>query len=295
MKKLFILLLLAIVMGLSACSTGVVPPGTIVIKVPTEGEAEIITSGKYTAIGRDRIYFLDTKMKSFSEHMEILCDDKVNIKVDVKWLGSFGTNESDIKKILEKVEASEMQYNEKTIYKLSLSSFYNTAMADIVRSNSRMVVSPYVTEAVQEKRDIVEAEIKKRILDRFNTMELPIVSTDIMISNLDFDDVITAQRQAIKSAELEDEKQAALAKAAVAQAQRNEELAIENGKATIADAEVKAASNKILSESITANILAMRQWDVLEQAALSQNNQTWVMPYEALSSTDMLTNLSITQ
>lgn len=56
-------------------------------------------------------------------------------------------------------------------------------------------------------------------LSKFFIARVYITSPDVMIANLDYPDEITNQRKAIKNAQLEDEKQAALAKASIKQAE----------------------------------------------------------------------------
>jgi hypothetical protein len=49
--------------GVSGCgiSTKVVPPGTVVIVLKSDGSSNIYTKGSYVSWGRDRVYFVDTK------------------------------------------------------------------------------------------------------------------------------------------------------------------------------------------------------------------------------------------
>jgi len=278
-------LLFVVVVGTQACSTGVVPPSTIVIVAKTSGETETKTNGKFTAWGRDRVYFIDTKLKGFTEKMQILCKDDVNMMVDVKWTGSFDVSSSKkIEMIKSKVPSVPIETGDITGYQLSLDRFYKTAMADIVRANSRKVVSPYNTDSIVSSRDDIEKAIKKAVVDRFVALGFPVKSTDVLLSNLDYDPEITKQRKAIKKAQLEDKRKAAEAKATVAQALRDEDIARAQGKALIERKRAEAKGNEILTKSITPAILAMRQWEVLETMAKGTNNEMIIIPYEAVNS-----------
>lgn len=289
-----IMILMCLAFLASACSTGVVPPGAKVIIAKTDGETEVISKGKWTASGRDRVYFLDSKLKSFTEIMEILCADDINMKVEVKWLGSFASDSpSQIKMIVEKVPTTSVELDDKTVLQLSLEQFYKTAVSDIIRANARGIVSPYVTDNIRPARKVIEAAIKKEVLAKLKALGYPLATSDVMVSNLDYPDEVTTMRKAIKNAELKDQENAALAIATLAQAKRNEDIARENGKADIVKAQTTAACNKIISKSITANILADKQWNVLGEAAKGENNAIWVLPYEAMKTTDMMQNLTI--
>lgn len=266
MKRIMLAIVLAVVMVFSTgCTTRVVPPGTVVIVLKSDGSGEVHTEGSYMAWGRDRVYFVDTKLKSFTESMNILCADNINMKVDVKWVGSFDVSANKIKIIKEKVPADKVDTGDITGYQLSLHKFYATAMKDIIRANTRNIVAPYVTDSIREERSKIQLAVKKAVLERFKQLNYPIKTTDIMVSNIDYPAEITAQRKAIKNAQLENERQAALAKAAIEQAKREAAIAREEGKAQIEKAKADAKANEIRTKSLTPAIIAMRQWDVLEK------------------------------
>lgn len=269
--------------------SAVVPPGTIVIVLKPDGESKIHTEGSYWALGRDRVYFIDTKLKSFTEKMEILCADNINMAVDVKWVGSFSVTPDKIKIIKEKVPARKVKQGDLKGFQLSLQDFYVTAMKDIIRANSREVVSPYITDNIRESRSEIQQLVKHRVLSKLQELNYPVETTDILISNLDYPSEVTAQRKAIKNAQLEDEKQAALAKAAIEQAKRAAAIAREKGKAKIEIAKADAEANRIRSQTLTEEIIRMRQWDVIEAGALS-DSAVILLPYKAIGSDSELSN-----
>ena len=291
-RNLLLIAALCALVFTSACTRNVVPPGTVVIVAKTSGENEIHTKGVYTAYGKDRVYFVDSKLKSFTEQLNILCKDKVNMKVDVKWVGSFKTTKSDIEMIKAKVPSKAVKNGDINGFMLDLAGFYKTAMKDILRSNTRNVVSPYVTDTIADDRKTIEKDIRKAVIDRYVALGYPIQTTDVLISNLDYDPVITQQRQDIKKAQLDDQKKAAQAKATIAQAIRDEDIARAKGKALIEAKKAEAAGNKILSKSITPAILAMRQWEVLEKMAAGPNNELIVLPYNAINNDTLSTTMN---
>jgi regulator of protease activity HflC (stomatin/prohibitin superfamily) len=212
--------------------------------------------------------------------MKVLCTDNINMEVDIKWIGSFSVTKNNVKIIKEKVPAVKVENGDIKGYQLSLDKFYRTAMRDIIRSTARKIIAKYSTEEVRENRDEIEQAIRTKVINKFKTLGYPIVTTDVMIANLDYPPEVTAQRKAIKNAQLEDEKQAALAKAAIAQAQRESGIAREKGKAQIERAKADAMANEIRAKSLTPEIIQMRQWDVME--SLAGNGNMMIVPYEAL-------------
>lgn len=275
-------LVLILFLSLSGCHSRVVPPGTTVIVLSTDGSTKIRKKGTYTAFGRDRVYFVDTKLKSFTENMKILCKDDINMDVDVKWIGNFNVKREKIDFIKSKVPAIRSDSGDITGYQLSLERFYETAVKSIIRGLSREVISPYITEAIPQQRRQIAASIRKKVLERLGQLNYPIETADVILSNLDYPEVVKNNREVIKNAQLEDTKQEALAEAAIKQATRNEHIAREQAKADIERARGKAAANRILSKSITPEILAMKQWEVLEAMAKGPNNEVIVVPYEAI-------------
>ena len=286
------IVIVTLLLGFLVSCGEVVPPGTTVIKLTTSGETEIYNQGVYQSYGRDRIYFVDSKLQSFTESLKILCSDDINMYVDVKWVGSFDVSDDKIDIIKSKVPAKRVDNGDINGFQLDLVEFYNKAMKDIIISNARSIVAMYSTDDIRPNREVIELALQKTVLERFTKLNYPVNTTDLMISNLDYDMLITKQRQEIKKAELEDAKQAALARARIAQARRNEEIAIEEGKAIVARAMAKAKENNILSKSITPEILALKQWEVLEKMAEGPNNELLVVPYDALKSSNIGTYLN---
>ena len=160
-------------------------------------------------------------------------------------------------------------------------------MADIIRNAGRVTISPYVTDAIPSDREKIEATIRKKVVDKLTSLNYPVTTVEVLISNLDFDPEQTKQRQAIKKAELDDQLKSAEAKASVAQARRDAEIAIERGKAEIETAKSRAAANKIIAESLTPEILLLRQYEAFIATANGPNNEVMIVPYEAINPTNL--------
>lgn len=277
---LMVVLMLGLNLTLTGCKSKVVPPGTVVIVLTAGGDSTVYSQGSYTAYGRDRVYFVDTKIKAFSDKLDILCKDNINMRVDFKWVGSFDVNDKALKIIKEKVPSTPVDNGDISGFQLSLDQFYVTAMKDILASSVRGVVSDYVTDAVQEKQGDIEKQVKERVVARYLELGYPVKTTDVLITNIDYPEEVTTQRKAIKNAQLEDEKQAALAKAAIKQAERAAGIAREEGKAKIETARAEAAANEIKTASLTPAIIQMRQWEVLEKIG-GLDGDLIILPYEA--------------
>jgi len=260
----------------------VVPPGNTVIILTPSGGATIKNEGVYKAWGRDKLYFVDTKLKSYSKDIQILCADDINMDVSIKWIGSFNVTTDTIDVIKKKVPATKVTQGEISGYELSLDAFYATAMEDVLSSLARGIVSVYKTDNIREHREEIRQAIKTQFLARLKELNYPVETADVLVSNLDYPVAITEKRNRIKDAELQDLENAAIAKAEVSKARRNAELEMERGKANLVKAEADAAANKVRASSLTPEILAVKQLEVLVRLAEGPNNTVVVIPFESI-------------
>lgn len=163
-----------------------------------------------------------------------------------------------------------------------MDQFFKTTMEDILSSITRQVVSVYKTDVIRDQREAIRDTIKSKFLARIVELKYPVETADVLITNIDYPPEITAKRKAIKDAELQDLENAALAKAAVAKAKRDAELALERGKAKLVEARADAAANKVRASSLTNEILAVKQLETLVRLAEGPNNTVVVIPFDAI-------------
>ncbi|UDQ97079.1 SPFH domain-containing protein [Lentisphaerota bacterium WC36G] len=204
--------------------------------------------------------------------------------VKVKWIGSFEISEKSIDIIKAKVPADTVNRGDIKGFQLSLDKFYKIAMEDIISSISRSTISSYKTDNIREKRDEIRNTIKKKFIDRLIALNYPVETADVLITNLDYPAEITAMRKRIKNAELKDLENAAIAKAEVAKARRDAELAAEKGKARLVEAEADAAANRVRAASLTPEIIMVKQIEMYEKLASGPNNTAILIPFSALGS-----------
>jgi len=284
MKVIYLAVLcLTVMIGGAGCGK-VVPPGTTVIILSPSGESTIIHSGVYKGWGRDKVYFVDTKLKSYSKELKILCADDINMDVSVKWIGSFAVDKNTIDVIKAKVPATRSRRGDLDGFELSLDQFYKIAMDDIVSSITRTTISAYKTDNIREQREEIRNTVKTKVIARLKELKYPVETADVLITNLDYPIEITAMRKRIKNAELKDLENAAIAKAEVAKARRDAELAVEKGKAKLVQAEADAAANRVRAASLTPEIIMIKQIEMYEKLASGPNNTAVLIPFSALGS-----------
>ena len=284
MKKILSAFLITGLFFVSACGD-VVPPGVAVIIVSTNGDTQIVKEGVYKAWGRDRAYFVDGRLKAFTEKMQVLCADDINMAIDVKTLVSFRTDKDSIEMIKAKVQPSGDS--------LLMGTFYAIAVKDIVRSLSRNVISPYITDNIRPNRQKIEADISTAVKSRVAELKYPIMVSAVMLSNIDYPNTVKDMRNEIKQVQLSEEKADAQAKAELAKAKR--EVAVEQEKAKVELIKAKAVAdrNRIIGRTLTPEYLAYTQLQVMQDMANGPNNTTFLMPYNAMSS-DILNTAMLT-
>jgi len=295
MKRLILISLLAcFVMTLTGCRGSVVPPGKKVIILHPNGESTIVSEGVYKAYGRDRLYFVDQKLKSYTESLKILCTDDINMDVDTKAVLSFQVDKGSFEFIKEKVPAVRTPDGaEVKGHELSLDKFYEMTVRDIIRSSARNIVSQYETDDIRPNRLKIEADLSADVRKRLTALKYPLNVSAVLVSNIDYPPVVIQQRNAIKNAELEDQRKAALAEAEMAEAQRRAGIETELAKVRMIRAQAQADENGILAKSLTPSYLSWRQMEVMEnvstEMAKGENNVVFIMPYEAINQATMNT------
>ena len=284
MKNILKLLAVAVFAVLMTGCGRVVPPGTTILLTKANGTSEVKTEGVYYQVGRTRAYFIDQKLKSYPKDLKILCADEINMDVSVKWVGRFDATKETIDTIKRLVPSRQVNSGDRVGFELSLDQFFATTMEDMLSSITRGIVSQYKTDDIRENREKIREEIKKSMVARLKELKYPVKTTDILITNIDYPESVKKTRERIKQAELKDQENAAIAKAEVAKAKRDAELAAERGKARLVEAEADAAANRVRAESLTPEILLVKQLEMLGELAKGPNNNSIVIPFDAMKS-----------
>lgn len=271
------------------CGCGqVVPAGKTVIVLDATGGSTIHEKGVYKAWGRDKLYFVDQKMKSFTEgNMNILCADDINMRVDIKCILSFEVTKDSIDFIKRKVPSTRVSEGEVTGYELSLDQFYQMTVKDIVRGSARNLISPYKTDDIRPNRQKLEGEIQEVVTNRIAELKYPLKISAVLISNIDYPESIKKMRERIKNAQLRDQERAAEALAQLAEAKRQVAIEQELAKVRMIRAQAQADENRILSDSLSPAFLMWRQFEVMEtmagRLAEGQSNTVFMMPYQTMN------------
>ncbi len=287
MNKIIKTLLLAAIMLVCAGCGEIVPPGKTVIVMKPDGATTIHDKGYYTVVGRDVAFYVDGKLSSYTEKLQILCTDEINMDVDVKTVLSFQVDTTSVGFLINKVPTKKVDNKNE----MSIADFYTMVIRDIVRNTARNVVGKYNTNDIRNERENIEAKIGTIVLERIKQLNMPVKISAVMLSNLDHPASIKLLREEIKHAQLQDELKAAKAKADIIDAARQVTVITELNKVRVLKATSQARENQILADSLTPAFVKWRQLEVMEETTIAlakgESNTIFVLPYEAMGQSTM--------
>jgi len=297
--KRTLLLAITVVSFLFVGCGKVVPPGKKVIVLDAKGKSTLYERGSYLAYNRDKVYFVDGKLKSFTESMKILCADDINMDVDIKIIMCFDVGTEQLEFIKTKVPTSRVTDGDVSGYELSLEKFYELGVKDIGRGTVRNIISPNVTDDIRPNRKKIEAEIATAIEARIKELKYPLQISAILLSNIDYPQSVKNMREEIKNVQLTETKKAAQAQAELAEAQRRVAVEIEKAKVRLVQAEARANENRVIASSLTPEYLKWREIEMLENLAATvaqgPNNTVFVLPFDMMKKEGLVGSVMVRQ
>jgi len=207
---------------------------------------------------------------NFKIPMNVLCADDLNFKFEINILASVDQSSKDA--ILWAFE----NLNPTVPGLITTDQLFQTYIQPLAVEKSSKAIFRYATTEIAKNRAQVTEEVRTAVLEA--TKGLIIQVKQVSVSNLEFPPLIMAAQEAraqrqieIETAKAEGEKKAATAQARVtlARIEANERLL---------RAQSQADSNRILASSVSPQLLAWRQYEVMEAAAGGANNM-FLIPY----------------
>lgn len=273
----FMILFLLLFPMLPGCINEPVPAGHIGRTWEPRGFSdELLRPGRHACWGRCQMYHMETTDQVFKLPMNILCADSLNFQFEMSILVSLDQkNQNAIKAAFENLKPEKD-------HMFTLVQLYNMYIEPVAKEEAQKVVSRYLTtEIVLRREQIIEAVRAAVVRATANSI---LQVKQVNVGNLDFPDVITEAQEAkakrlveIETARAEGEKQAA-------EAQARLKLATIEAQVSLLKAQSEADANSILGNSVTPQLLAWRQWDVMKAAAEGNNNMI-IVPYTDASNT----------
>lgn len=250
MKQL--ITILALTLLVTGC-TEVVPVGYVGMRMDSDGlDGKVLEPGRHDCGRRCKLILIETEELLQTEKLNVLCADNLNIQIDIKTRTRLRIEDgAGVKSVLDK-QGSKMVKNI-----LSAETLYATYVQPQARAITRRHVSQFSTTQIREKRHIIEASIKKDLLDEMKST--PVELLMMVTSNIDYPAVITKAEEQKKTRQLQIEQEKTKHKMQLLKAENDLKIAQAEKAVKVAQAEGDAAANKIIGQSATSQYLKMKQ------------------------------------
>lgn len=259
MKKTLLALSAFMIIGCSET----VPVGYVGMTKDSDGlSGKVLEPGRHGCGFRCKMILLETREMLYTEKMNIMCADDLNITIDVKSRSRLVVSDGEgIKFVLNK-QGSKIKGNT-----LEASVLYETYVRPAIRAISRTHVSKWATTEIREHRaEITKAIVKDIALSLKGT---PIEVTFLVTSNIEYPKTITDARLRAKRRELQIKEEDARREIELKKAENDWKIAQKKKAILVAEAEGVAAYNKIVSASLSHRYLQLR---VIEAKAILYRN-----------------------
>lgn len=251
--KLFVLIgLLAMVFGCSEY----VPPGFNGMVMTPEGlSGKILSPGKHSCWGRDKMILWEKAEVAKTEKLKILCKDDLNFTFDLKLRGMIAADDAkSITYVLDK-QGSRIVWDG-SVGKLAFDAIYNTYIKDPARSTARHIVSKYETTQIREARQEIETKIQENILIALKNT--PVKITYLATSNFDYPEVVTNAVEARRKREIEIGEEKAKQAMELLRMENRKALAEKRKSVRMKEAEADGIYMQILGKYLTEEYLELR-------------------------------------
>lgn len=299
MKKIStVLISMMAVFALSACDRVQVNPGEIGKKLSTSGiEPEVYESGRYWVKWNDRMIKIDTNSVLRSADVNVIMADfdlsdtgesTQKIGLDMDFIINIRYR---MKSGGEVIDAMLRDMRLEGVDRISAEQMYNKYGALIVGQVSREVLGKYTPEEVLDNLDEINATLKQKVQEGFQTT--PLIASDVALGPISLPKVITDRVRANKDTELSEAQARAQQRIDLLEKQNQIELAEQQAVKEEIDARSLANQNAILAASASDEVIRLRELEIrrLEIEMMGQvggsNGNTVFFPYGAMESLGM--------
>lgn len=287
---------------LTGCEYSNIPPGYVGKKVSNTGvHPELYETGRHRldAWGRDKERMIQIDVSSVLRAAPvkvIMADYAVNDKGEVEQ--RIGLDMDFTVNVRYRLRSDELTINSMMkdmrlgaeINTIDAVSIYNKYGNMIIGRVTREVLGQYTPEEVLDSLDKINQTLQAKVQEAFN--QTPLIASSVSLGPITLPTVITERIQANKNTELSEAQKRAQQKIDLLNKQNEIELARQQALREEIDAKSMANQNEILAESVTPEVLKLRELAIREKeiemmrAAFESGsvNATFI-PYGAMDST----------
>ncbi len=275
MKNKLSILLIAASISLSGCSFETIPPATKGKILTTAGyQKGTLPPSKITLWGRDKLVLLETKTGTYKETVDIVLKDKLTLTADVRFRGRIKGDGNIVDAMFNDIPAGPdniITFNE------AYSVYGRMAVRNIVRE----IIGQYTVEDVQANYNRISNEVATALVKELKST--PIEVADVALGRIAYPDVVTKAIDAAKARDMAIAEAEAQARIDMTKKKNEQALALAQRDIEITKAKTIRDANKIMGESITPELLALKRIEALK--LMSKNENAVFMPVESMTST----------
>lgn len=293
MKKLFVAIMVAFSMTLVGCSEPV-PVGTVGKKIVPEGVTpEIYQPGRVTLWWRQSLVLVETASKRRVAPVTVVMADH-SISEDGSVKRELGLDMDFIVNIRYKIKPNEnvinAMLNDMTldgVEKITAEQVYDKYGNQVVGRVSREILGEYSPEEIFDNLKDINKALHAGIVQA--TQNTPLEISEVSLGKIDLPKIIKDRINANKSTELSEAEKRAQQKIDLLNEKNQTELAKQKAVRDMVDAKSLAEQNRILSESVTPEVIKLRELEVekmriemMSKVLSNGNNNSVFIPYGAL-------------
>ena len=244
----------------------------------------------------DKLILLEAADVPFIETMQIFMpDDKLNLSVDVRGTLTVSTDRVFVDQILDRVTSEPTDDYWTQI--ITAKRVYATYGVNTLRGVVRSELTKHSIADILDNRDAIGRSVHSAIVEKLVETKTPIRVSRFELADVQPPGVIVEAQQAAKQRQIDVQRAEADAQVDMVQAEKALEVAKLNRLVEREKAEAIAEQNIIAAESITPQLLAYRQLEVMEriytELANGKNEGLVVIPLDtaAIASTNAATVL----
>lgn len=233
----------------------------------------------------EKLVLVETTTKKYSEPIDVLLQDKLNLKAEIVFRGRI---KSDNEKILNAI-FNDINVGEDML--IEVNDVYNVYGKMIVLNTAREVISKYNVDEINQNYARITVELYNSLKPKLDN--LPIEISDVTIGNIQYPEIVTKAIEASKEKRMLIEREEAEVQIRLAKAKGQEEIAKAEYNIKMMEAKRIRDYNQMISEGVNDNLLKLRQLEVQEKMvdAIQNNQNTIYMPMDMMNGVGMMRNI----
>jgi regulator of protease activity HflC (stomatin/prohibitin superfamily) len=205
-------------------------------------------------IVHEKLYLVQTTTKKYEQPIEILLKDKLTLKAKVVFRGRINGSDKVINSIFD-----DMTMDDRMV---TVDEVYDVYGKMVVLNTAREIISQYNVDEVNQNYKRITIELYQALEPKLDN--LPIEISDVTLGGIKYPQIVTDAIEQAKKRRMDIEKKEADVQIALTEAKGREEVAKAEYRIKMLEAKRIRDYNKMISEGVTADLLALREIELRE-------------------------------